>query len=120
MTKKTNILESEIEDLAGRSRKRVGLIIKESDAAIVSGLDSARRYSEPVIVGERIDGFECFAATKNQEDALVDLLVERKVDGIVRGQGEYQETLSALQFKTGVARFYTPAILRTFMEEYSF
>lgn len=41
MTKKTNILESEIEDLVGRSRKRVGLIIKEPDAAIVRGLDLA-------------------------------------------------------------------------------
>lgn len=112
MNKKTDILESEIEGLVGRSRKRVGLIIKEPSAAVVRGLNSARRYSEPVIVGEQINGFECFAATKNQEDALIDLLVGRKVDGIVRGQGEYQETLAALQSKTGVERFYTPAILK--------
>ena len=112
MSENINSIEERINTLSRKSRKRIGLIIKMPDQAVLDGLRAAQRDCDLLIVGQQIDDFESVPAQNNYEDILISLLVEKKVDGIVRGQGEYQETLDSLKARTGTEKFHTPAIIK--------
>lgn len=65
-------------------RRRIGIGIDEVDNAIIDSLSNCKDVADVVIVGEKIEGFECYPTDKPDEK-LVALLKEKAIDGIVRG-----------------------------------
>jgi predicted methyltransferase MtxX (methanogen marker protein 4) len=60
----------------------------QADGEILTSLKKAQEYVDVIIVGKKLDGFECFEFS-NEEEASLGLLKlweEGKVDEIVRGQ----------------------------------
>jgi predicted methyltransferase MtxX (methanogen marker protein 4) len=77
-------------------KKRViAIAISRPIQETIDSLKRASRYADLVVIGARVDGYENIIE-ENEEKAseiLIDLLKDKKVDGIVRGQVKDSYTL---------------------------
>ena len=111
-------IEKRIAELAATGRRKIGFVLREPLEPIVESLKKARDFADLVIVGVPVSGFETVETSENHEKVLVDLLLSKQVDGIVRGQCSYYPMIQILGQHTGKAYtdVVTPAVVKDYHE----
>lgn len=111
-----NQFAEHVETLAKKARRRIGVVLQDPSPAIVRSLELAQRqYADLVIVGVPLEGFATVQPSDQPEHTLVDLLVDGKVEGIIRGQTDYttvRDYLAAKESDLKEEDIVTPAVLQ--------
>jgi len=82
------VLTDEIAQAARRARKRIAVGLSP-DKPVPVDIGIAASTCDVVVVGCRVDGYECILPVGPVEHELVDLLLDGRVDGVVRGQTDH-------------------------------
>lgn len=92
------------EEQARRKRRKVGIAIMRPIAETVESLKRASEFADLVVVGPKVEGFENIVEEDQDKasEILIDLLKEKKVDAIVRGQVKDSYTLEVFFQKFGL------------------
>ena len=109
---------SEIEKKARHNHARVGLGVGKLSEKLIQSAEDAVEFADVVLVGDknqiRATGTDLeIIHSENPSQTLVDLLVNRDIDGAVRGTLGANKTLSALKESLGLNRLYRAALLET-------
>ncbi len=110
-----NIL-SKIERKAKANHARIGFGIGEASEKLIRSAQDAREYADVVLVGdeEKIKAtgteLEIIHSTEPSKK-LVQLLMDDKIDGAVRGTLGATKTLSALKNSLGIKKLYRIALM---------
>jgi len=112
-----NIL-SGIENRAKSNHARICLGIGKSSERLIRSAEEAREYADVVLVGDekqiRAAGTDLeIIHSPEPEKELIELLVDGKVDGAVRGTLSATKTLSLLKRALGMKKIYRVALLET-------
>lgn len=88
--------EQIFKERAALKRRKIGITILRPIPETVDSLKRASEYADLVVVGARVDGFENIVESDEDKAAeiLIDLLHDKKVEGIVRGQVKDSSTLA--------------------------
>ncbi len=81
---------------AKRQRRKIGIGIIHPESEIIESIKRGSEFADIVIVGTELNGFDCFATKDDQEGSrvLVQLLKDKRIDGLVRGQLKDSVTLN--------------------------
>jgi predicted methyltransferase MtxX (methanogen marker protein 4) len=93
-------------------RATVAIGISEITNSILDSLKKAAQFSDIIIVGKKIDGFESISESRNFGETLVNLLKQKKVDAIVRGNLPASETMLSLANQLGYDKILRTACLK--------
>lgn len=87
--------EKIFKERAGLQRRKIAVAILRPIPETVESLKKATAFADVVVVGAKVDGFENIVEADEDKAAeiLLDLLKDKKVDGIVRGQVKDTSTL---------------------------
>lgn len=109
-------LENKILELSRKKRCSIGVVIREPNDEIRASLERIKDEIDVLIVGTQVNNFETIGTQQNHEEKLIDLLINNKVDGIIRGQTEYYDLISCLCRKLNkkYIETVTPAVIKDF------
>ena len=77
-------LSDKIISKAKLKRRRIGIGLEQVDEQIIKGLKKCEHIAEVIVIGSKIDGFECHTP-EEPNDHLVTLLKKKEIDGMVWG-----------------------------------
>lgn len=82
-------------DQAKKQKRKIGIVIMRPIPETIESLKKASEYADLVVIGPKVDGFENIIEPDQDKagEILIDLLKEKKIDGIVRGQAKDSTTL---------------------------
>jgi putative methanogen marker protein 4 len=109
---------SKIERKAKANHARIGLGIGEVSEKLIRSIHNAREYADVVLVGDedniRTTGTELeIIHSPEPSKKLVQLLLDKEIDGAVRGTLSATKTLSALKNSMGMKKLYRIALMET-------
>jgi len=112
-----NLLE-EIRRKAMANHGKIGLGIGGLSREVIRGAEEACEYAEVVLVGDenKIKGMDTsleVVPSREPNQTLVDLLLDKKIDGAVRGTLSATKTLSYLKKAFKLEKLYRLALLQT-------
>jgi len=107
-----------IEKKARANHARIGLGIGEASEKLIRSAHEAREYADVVLVGDeskiRAIGTELEVIHSTEPSKkLVQLLIDKEIDGAVRGTLGATKTLSALKNSLGMKKLYRIALMET-------
>ena len=107
-----------IERKAKTNHARIGLGIGEVSKKLIRSAQDVREYAEVVLVGDeekiKAEGTELeIIHSKEPSKKLVQLLMDKKIDGAVRGTLSATKTLSALKNSLRMKKLYRIALMET-------
>lgn len=90
----TSLRES-FERAAAKQRRKIGIAILRPIPETIDSLKRASKFADLIVVGAKVDGFENIVEEDDEKasEILINLLKDKKVDGIVRGQVKDSYTL---------------------------
>lgn len=98
-------IEDQVDDLAKIKKRKIAFGLKEIDDQILSSLDKAKEFADIVLITpdglKEVPGFEVISV-KNPEEKIASMLVNKEVDGIVRGTIDDFKTLEVYLKLTGI------------------
>jgi putative methanogen marker protein 4 len=111
-------LLSEIERKAKNNHARIGLGIGKISEKLIKSAEAAREYADVVLVGDESQikatgtDLEIIHSTEPSKK-LIELLINGKIDGAVRGTLSATRTLSELKKSFNISKLYRVALLET-------
>lgn len=80
---------------AKKHKRKIGITILRPISETIESLKRASEYADLIVIGAKIDGFENIVEANDDKasEILIDLLKDKKIDGIVRGQAKDSYTL---------------------------
>lgn len=111
-------IEEQINLLAKKQKRKIAFGLKEINDQILSSLDKAKEFADIVLVTpenlKEVPDFEVISVEK-PEEKIASMLVNKEVDGIIRGTIDDFKTLEAYCNLTGVKKeiaALAPAVLK--------
>lgn len=99
-----NFLEKIINKSLKKGKPKIAFGLIKKDPVIINSLKKNKKYADIIIVGPKslgkIPGFSCLLSAAPEKD-IADLLVHRRVDGIVRGTIDDFKTYEAYEALVG-------------------
>lgn len=91
-------------DQAAKKRRKIGIAIMRPIPETIKSLKKASKYADLVVVGAKVKGFENIVESEQDKasEILIDLLKNKKAEGIVRGQVKDSTTLDIFYEKFGM------------------
>jgi putative methanogen marker protein 4 len=102
-----------LSNVAAQSKRRVGIGVRNETPELLHAVETARAFSEVVLVGNVKNANGDVVRTPEPEQKLVELLVNGTVDAAVRGTMSARETLKQLKRQTGARKMCRSALLST-------
>lgn len=82
-------LKEKFLELAKQRRAKIGIGILYPMPEIIESLKKAQELVDVVIIGTKVDGFECVEANKdNIEETEIGLILSGAIEGLIRGQSD--------------------------------
>ena len=106
-------LYDKIINKARLKRRRIGIGLAEVDEEIISGLEKCKPIADIIVVGSKIDGFECHTSEYPNKE-LVTMLKKKEIDGMVWGnlglgiKNRYEE----LKKQFNISKIYRCSLIR--------
>lgn len=110
MAEKT--ISEKILELAQAKKRTIAIGLVSSNPAIMRSLQRVSQFADIVIVGQPVTGFNNIVDTDRPGETLAKLLINKKVDGIVRGNLVAGEVMEVFAKELGYAQVSRVGIIR--------